>query len=69
MPLSYINNVFSEYIGCKIFDSVKQASKFYNIKSYSNISRCCAGKLKSCGKLEDGTPLRWMYYKDYLKQQ
>ena len=20
-------------------------------------------------KLEDGTPLRWMYYKDYLKQQ
>ena len=53
----------------KIFDSVKQASKFYNIKSYSHISRCCAGKLKSCGKLEDGTPLRWMYYKDYLKQQ
>lgn len=22
---------------------------------------------KHCGKLEDGTKLKWMYYEDYLK--
>lgn len=24
-------------------------------------------KYKHCGKLPDGTPLKWMYYEDFLK--
>ena len=51
----------------RIFSSIQEASNYYNIKSYSNISSCCTGKLKACGKLEDGTSLQWQYYEDYLK--
>ena len=67
-PLANYQDYFTEAI-----DYVKSIDNKFNVNdyvlSYSNISSCCAGKLKSCGKLEDGTPLRWMYYKDYLKQQ
>ena len=44
MPLSYINNVFSEYIGCKIFDSVnipvqKVILGIYNEKKENEIKQ------------------------------
>ena len=33
---------------------------------HQNISKCCRGKLKSSGKLKDGTKLVWVYYQgDY----
>ena len=44
------------------FDRIKDAEKHY---SCSHISLCCKGKLKSAGKLKDGTPLQWKYVKDY----
>ncbi len=44
----------------KEFDSVKEASEYYNI-SRPHISSCCKGKRKSCGKLPDGTKLQWEY--------
>ena len=50
-----------------IFDTIKQASNFYKCDG-SGISKCCRGKEKHCGKLEDGTKLSWMYYEDYLKE-
>jgi len=52
----------------EIFDSFKEASKKYGIQS-SSISACCRNnsKIKSAGKLEDGTKLNWMYYEDYIK--
>ena len=50
----------------EIFNSIVVASKNYNLQ-YQNISKCCRGKLKSAGKLEDGTKLKWMYYDEYLK--
>ena len=46
----------------KIFDSLKDASNHYKC---SHIHDCCKGKLKSAGKLPDGTPLQWKYVKDY----
>ena len=49
----------------EIFPTMKQCVEKYDI-SYSNISQCCSGKIKSTGKLNDGTPLVWMYYRDYL---
>ena len=42
----------------KIFYGIKEAGRFYEIKSYSHISSCCNGDRKSCGKY-NGTPLVW----------
>ena len=47
----------------RIFDSIVEASNFYNIKGH-HISECCLGKRKTAGKL-NGVPLVWMYLKDY----
>ena len=44
----------------KEFNSIIEASNFYNIDN-SSISSVCKGKRKSCGKLSDGTPLVWKY--------
>jgi len=51
----------------EIFNSLKEASKKYNMYSGSSISQCCKGKLKSTGKFPDGTKLTWMYYDEYIK--
>lgn len=44
----------------KIFSTQKEASKYYNCIR-QHISKCCKGERKSCGKLPDGTPLKWKY--------
>ena len=53
----------------RIFNSITEASKYYNIKYEGNISLCCQGKKrKSAGKDPDtGKKLKWMYYDDYLE--
>lgn len=50
----------------KVFNSISDAAKFYNIRSSSHITSCCKGKRQTCGQLPDGTRLQWMYYDDYL---
>lgn len=45
----------------EIFEGQRAAGEAYGIKTYLHISECCAGKQTYCGKLEDGTPLRWKY--------
>lgn len=49
----------------KVFDSLKDASKYYGIKSSSDIVYCCKGKSKFAGRLLDGTKLKWAYYESY----
>ena len=44
----------------KIFNSVTEASNYYNV-ARNTISFCCKVKLKSAGKLKDGTKLQWKY--------
>lgn len=44
----------------KFFSSLKEAGVFYNI-SPANISSCCSGKNKTCGKLPNGIRLKWKY--------
>ena len=64
-----IRNVDSRIIllnTLEIFNSMKEGAKKYNVED-NNISRCCNGNRKSCGKLSDGTKLVWMFYQDYLK--
>lgn len=49
-----------------IFEKISDAAKKYNINE-GGISNVCREKAKTSGKLPDGTPLQWMYYKDFLK--
>ena len=50
----------------EIFDTMTEGANKYNISSSNNISLCCSKSIKSCGKDENGTPLVWRYYEDYL---
>ena len=55
-----------------IFDTAKEGGDYYNC-SPGTIGDCCKNKIYnkckvlSAGKLEDGTPLVWMYLEDYEK--
>lgn len=52
----------------EIFNSISEAAQKYNIYTTSIIANCKrVPKHKSAGKLPDKTPLRWMYYDEYLK--
>ena len=46
----------------KIFNSQKEAGNYYKC---SNICICCKGRLKSAGKLPNGTKLQWKYLENY----
>lgn len=46
----------------EIFDSIADGKRKYKT---NHIHECCKGKIKSAGKLADGTPLIWMYYNEY----
>lgn len=50
----------------EVFNSISFAIRKYNIYK-SGVRDCCIGKQKTAGKLPDGTPLRWMFYEDFLK--
>lgn len=53
-------------INCRgeIFTTAKEATKKYNMRSQSGICQACRGITKSAGQYEDGTPIKWTYYKD-----
>lgn len=51
----------------EIFNSISEASVKYDMRrDGSHISECCKGKIKSAGKLRDGTKLVWKYYDEYI---
>lgn len=43
-----------------VFDSMKEASEYYDC-NYSLIGECCKGRVRYCGKLKDGSELKWSY--------
>jgi len=53
----------------KKFNTIKEAGEYYKIISYRHINSCCNGTRIYCGKLEDGTPLKWKYSDEYIKQK
>ena len=55
----------------KIFNSIKEAGDFYNIKSFqNNVCKHLKGKRNYVGKHpETGEKLKWMYYDEYIEQQ
>ena len=44
----------------RIFYTTKEGAEYYGIKHASHITKCCKGKVKSCGKL-NGQRLVWRY--------
>ena len=62
-----LNRTNEATYGLQVFDSIAEACRYYNIKTQAGVSMCCRGKRKSCGKLDDGTKLVWMFYNDYIK--
>ena len=51
----------------KVFNTIKEGADEYNFKNVGRISAACKLKREYAGKLSDGTPLKWMYYEDFLK--
>lgn len=66
------NNYVSKSVVClttlEKFDCMSDVKRKYKGTQVTNISRCCGGIRKYCGKLEDGTKLQWMYYKDFIEK-
>ena len=53
----------------KVFDKMSDAIIWCNSKTTTGIVNCCTGKYHTSGKHpETGEPLKWMYYKDYIKK-
>lgn len=50
----------------KLFNTVTEGAKYYGCLQ-GHISNVCNNKESFAGKLEDGTPLVWMYLEDYEK--
>lgn len=53
----------------KVFESIKSASIYYNIKGQGHIRDCCNGKRNYCGQDEYGNKLKWEFISksDYEK--
>ena len=51
----------------EIFECMLSVSDKYPNINVCVVSQCCRKVQKSAGKLEDGTPMQWQYYDDYLK--
>lgn len=49
----------------EIFNYIEEVGVKYNLTT-SHISGACKGTRKSAGKSEDGVPLVWSYYDDYI---
>ena len=49
----------------EIFTCIKLAAEAYKITPQC-ITKCCKGKWKSAGKLEDGTKLKWEYVEEEI---
>ena len=51
----------------KVFNSIIEASSYYNLKSHDGILKCCKGKRQSAGKdFITKEKLQWQYYEEYL---
>ena len=52
----------------KIFYSLPEIEKEYPLCNKKAVWHCLNNNGIKSGKLEDGTPLQWMYYDDYLQK-
>lgn len=52
----------------QVFSTGKEAARYFNIKSSSNITKACKGIIPYSGKYEDGSPITWTYKECYGKE-
>ena len=58
-----------EKIGIVPVIKIDDAKNWCNAKTTSGIISCCTGKYKTSGKHPTtNDSLKWMYYKDYIKE-
>ena len=61
-----IKDIFCKKVKCielnMTFNSITEASNYFNMNNTSHISDCCKNKTKSCGKY-NGEKLHWEYVK------
>lgn len=53
----------------RVYNSMTDACREYNIKSISNICSCCTGRYKTSGVDKNGNRLKWMYFDEYNVSQ
>ena len=53
-------------INCRgeIFDTAKEATLAIGLKGATNVAKACRLEQESAGKYEDGTKIKWKYYKE-----
>ena len=51
----------------KVINSIMDAGKLYGCRNTNISNYLCNKNMEYAGKLSDGTPLKWMYYEDFLK--
>ena len=51
-----------------LFNKIVDGANYYNCNQ-NNIPTCCKGRKKSCGKLPDGTRLKWKYVDDLTEEE
>ena len=52
----------------KIYNDITSAKAAYPTEDLTMISECCKYKKNFCGRDENGEPLVWMYYNDYIEK-
>jgi len=65
--ISIENSVFTKRPDLIMYFADLEDSKKYNICD-GNITVNAQGHTSYAGKLPDGTPLKWMYYDDYVEK-
>ena len=69
--ISGANNWKAEPVVClntgKIYETQKSAANENNIKNSCGIGAACDNKMQFCGHDNDGVPLIWVRYNEYLK--
>lgn len=69
---NFCNNQSHRKVIClntlEIFNTINSIKNQYPNVPLSCVTSCCKGKRKLAGKLSDGTPLVWMYYKEFLNK-
>lgn len=72
VKINYTNKNFRKTVCLetgKVYDKLADAKIDYPKINPSCIGYCCRGQSAYAGKDENGNPLHWMYYEDYIKQQ
>ena len=69
--ISSVEKNYDRKIFAFMGEAAQWTGKKYNCSKtiYNKIARCCEGKIDFCGKMPDGTLLKWRYLKDLNEEE